>query len=116
MVPLLLRKLAYAVYELEGFAKVGKREGLRKVVFFDDVPAVHLLFEGGKILTLERWDVATAWGAALVVRSEITTVILALRGAMLRTGVLASERRNERFRRNSQGTNLWALEPGRDLI
>jgi hypothetical protein len=47
----LLRELAYAVYELEGFAKVGKREGLRKVVFFDDVPAVHLLFEGGKLLT-----------------------------------------------------------------
>jgi hypothetical protein len=36
VVPLLLRKLAYAVDELEGFAKVGKREGLRKVVFFDE--------------------------------------------------------------------------------
>jgi hypothetical protein len=53
--------LAYAVYELEGFAKVGKREGLRKVVFFDDVPSVHLLFEGGKLLTLKRWDAATTW-------------------------------------------------------
>ena len=60
VVPLLLRELAYAVYELEGFAKVGKREGLRKVVFFDDVPAVHLLFEGGKLLTLEWWDAAAA--------------------------------------------------------
>jgi len=61
VVPLLLRKLANAVYELEGFAKVGKREGLRKVVSFDDVPAFHLLFEGGKLLTRERWDAATAW-------------------------------------------------------
>ena len=61
VVPLLLCKLADAVYEIEGFAKVGKREGLRKVVFFDDVPAVHPLFEGGKLLTLERWDAATAW-------------------------------------------------------
>ena len=61
VVPLLLRKFAYAVYELEGFAKVGKREGLRKVVFFDDVPAADQLFEGGKLLTLERWHVTTAW-------------------------------------------------------
>ena len=58
---MLLRKLAYAVYELEGFAKVGKSEGLRKVVFFDDVPAAHLLFEGSKLFALERWDAATAW-------------------------------------------------------
>jgi hypothetical protein len=58
---LLLRELAYAVYEFEGFTKVGKSEGLRKVVFFDDVPAVHLLFEGGKLLTLKRWDAATTW-------------------------------------------------------
>ena len=85
--------------------------------FFDDVPAVHLLFEGGKLLTLKRWDAATTWDTqALVARSEITTAILALRGAMFRTGGLTSKRRNERFRRNSQGTNLWALEPGRDLI
>jgi len=61
VVPLLLRKLAYAVYELQGFAKVWKPEGLRKVVFFDDVPAVQLFFEGGKLLTLERRDAATAW-------------------------------------------------------
>ncbi len=61
VVPLLLRKRANAVYELEGFAKVRKPEGLRKVVFFDDVPAVHLLFEGGKLRTLERWDAVTAW-------------------------------------------------------
>ena len=60
VMPLLLRKRAYAVYELERFAKVGKCEGLRKVVSFDDVPAFHLLFEGGKLLTLERWDAATA--------------------------------------------------------
>jgi hypothetical protein len=54
VMPLLLRKFAYAICELEGFAKVGKLEGLRDVVFFDDVPAVHLLSEGGKLLTLER--------------------------------------------------------------
>jgi hypothetical protein len=54
VVPLLLRKFAYAICELEGFAKVGKLEGLRDVVFFDDVPAVHLISEGGKLLTLER--------------------------------------------------------------
>jgi hypothetical protein len=52
VVPLLFRKLAYAVYEREGFAKVGKLEGLPDVVFFDDAPAIHLLFEGGKLLTL----------------------------------------------------------------
>ena len=54
VVPLLFRKLADAVYEREGFAKVGKLEDLRDVVFFDDVPAVNLLFEGGKLLALER--------------------------------------------------------------
>jgi len=54
VVPLLLRKFAYAICELEGFAKVGKLEGLRDVVFFDDVPAVQLISEGGKLLTLER--------------------------------------------------------------
>ena len=31
------------------------------MVFLDDAPAVHLLFEGGKLRTLERWDPATAW-------------------------------------------------------
>ena len=54
MVPLLLCKLAYAVYELEGFAKVGKLEGLRDVVFFDDVPPIDLLLKYGELLTLER--------------------------------------------------------------
>jgi hypothetical protein len=67
------------IYELEGSAKVGKREGLRKVVFLDDVPAVQLFFEGSKLLTLERWDATTAWGTGFgcYCRSEITTVILA---------------------------------------
>jgi len=54
VVSLLLRKLTYAIYKAEGSAKVGKLEGLRDVMFFDDVPAVHLLSEGGKLLTLER--------------------------------------------------------------
>jgi hypothetical protein len=53
-VPLLLRKFAYAICELEGFAKVGKLEGLRDVVFFDDDPAVHLPLQRGEFLTLER--------------------------------------------------------------
>jgi hypothetical protein len=61
VVTLLLRKLAHTVYELEGFAKVGEREGLCKVVFFDDAPTVHLLFEGGELRALEGWDAATAW-------------------------------------------------------
>ena len=40
---------------LRASRKSGNLEGLRDdVVFFDDVPAVHLLFEGGKLLTLER--------------------------------------------------------------
>jgi hypothetical protein len=52
MVPLLFRELTYAVYELEGFAKVQKLEGLRDVVFRNDIPSVHLPFESGKLLTL----------------------------------------------------------------
>jgi len=65
VVPLLFRKLAYAVYEFEGFAKVGKLEGPRDVVFFDDAPAIHLLFEGGKLLTLERGHPSTAGNTRL---------------------------------------------------
>ena len=61
VVPLLPRKLAYAVYELEGFAKVGKLEGLRDVVFFDHLPTIYLLFERGKLLSLELRHTATAW-------------------------------------------------------
>ena len=63
MVPLLFRELTYAVYELEGFAKVQKLEGLRDVVFFDDVPAVHLHLQRGEFLTLERRHTATAGDA-----------------------------------------------------
>ena len=63
VVPLLFRKLAYAVYELEGFEKVRKLETPRDVVFFDDLSAVHLLFERGKLLTLERWYSSSAWNA-----------------------------------------------------
>src|SRR5712692_5343958 len=54
VVPLLLRELAYAVHELESLAKVGKREGLRDVVLLNHIPSIHLLFDGGKLLTLER--------------------------------------------------------------
>ncbi len=54
VVPLLFRKIPNLVDEFESFAKVGKLEGLGDVVFFDDVPAVHLLSEGGKLLSLER--------------------------------------------------------------
>jgi len=63
VVPLLLRKLAYAVYEFEGFAKVGKLETPRDVVFFDDLPAVHLLLQRGEFLTLERRHSSSAWDA-----------------------------------------------------
>jgi hypothetical protein len=61
--PLLLRQLTNVIYELEGFAKVRKLEGLRDVVFFDDVPTVHLCFEGGELLTLERGHPSTARNA-----------------------------------------------------
>ena len=54
VVPLFLRKLTYAVYELEGFAKVGKLEGLRDVVFLNNIPSAHLLLQRGEFLTLER--------------------------------------------------------------
>jgi hypothetical protein len=54
VVPLFLRKLPYAVYELEGFAKVGKLEGPREVVLLDNVPSAHLLLQRGEFLTLER--------------------------------------------------------------
>ena len=54
MVTLLLGKLPHSVHKLEGLAKVGKPESLRDVVFFDDVPSVHLPFESGKLLTRQR--------------------------------------------------------------
>ena len=63
MVTLLLREFAYTVYEFQSFAKVGEREGLRDVMFFDDAPAVHLPFEDSKLLTLERRDASSAWHA-----------------------------------------------------
>ncbi len=43
MVTLLFCEIANLVDKFESFAKVGKLEGLRDVVFFDYVPAVHLL-------------------------------------------------------------------------
>ena len=63
VVPLLFRKLAYAVYEREGFAKVGKLEGLRDVVPLNHIPAVHLLLQRGEFLTLERRHSSSAWDA-----------------------------------------------------
>ena len=60
VVTLLLREFAYAVYEFQSFAKVGKREGLRDVVFFDDVPAVHLRLQDGELFPLERRDASSA--------------------------------------------------------
>jgi len=57
--PLFLCELTNVIYELEGLAKVGKLESLPDVVFFDDVPTVHLSFEGGELLTLE-WRHASA--------------------------------------------------------
>ncbi len=63
MVPLLLRKFAYAVYELEGFAKVGKLEHLRDVMVFNDVPAGNLRLESGEFLTVERGHAPTAGNA-----------------------------------------------------
>jgi len=45
VVSLLFSELAYLVDKLERFTKVGKREGLRDVVFLHDVPAVHLLLQ-----------------------------------------------------------------------
>ena len=63
MVSLLFRKLTYAVYEREGSAKVQKLEGLRDVMFFDDVPAVHLHLQRGEFLTLERRHSSSAWDA-----------------------------------------------------
>src|ERR1700674_3125316 len=62
-VPLLLRKLAYAVYEFEGFAKVVKLETPRDVVFFDALPAVHLLLQRGEFRPLERRHSSSAWAA-----------------------------------------------------
>jgi hypothetical protein len=54
VVPLLFRELTYAIYKLEGPAKVRKLEGLRDVVFFDDVPPIDLLLKYREILTFER--------------------------------------------------------------
>jgi hypothetical protein len=42
---LLLGKLTYAIYKPEGSAKVGKLEGLRDVMFFDDVPPIDLFLK-----------------------------------------------------------------------
>jgi hypothetical protein len=65
VVPLLLGKLTYAIHKLECFAKVGKSERLRDVVFFDDVPPIDLPLKLGELLTLERGRVSTARNAHL---------------------------------------------------
>src|SRR5216683_4796559 len=63
VVSLLLCKPTHAIYKPEGSTKVGKLEGLRDVVFFDDVPTIHLRFEGGELPTLERGHPSTAGNA-----------------------------------------------------
>ena len=45
VMPLLLSKLTYSIYKPEGSAKIGKLEGLRDVMFFDDVPPIDLLLK-----------------------------------------------------------------------
>jgi len=41
-----------AIYELERFAEVGKLEGLRDVVFLNNIPSVDLPLQRGEFLTL----------------------------------------------------------------
>jgi len=62
VVPLFFRKIS-SFDEFEGFAKVGKLEGLRDVVLLDHIPAVHLLLQKGEFLTLERRHSSSAWDA-----------------------------------------------------
>ena len=52
VVPLLLRKLTYAVYERESCTKVKKREGLSNVVPFNHIPSVDLPLQRGEFLPL----------------------------------------------------------------
>ena len=65
VVSLLLCKLTRAIHKPEGSAKVGKLEGLRDVVFFDDVPPIDLLLKCGELLTLERGHASTAGNTRL---------------------------------------------------
>jgi hypothetical protein len=65
VVSLLLGKLTYAIYKREGSAKVRKLEGLRDVMFFDDVPRIDLLLKYGELLTLERRHASTTRNARL---------------------------------------------------
>jgi len=76
VVPLLLGKLTNAIYKLEGSAKVRKLEGLRDVMFFDDVPPVDLLLKYGEVLTLERGYPSPARNARLGRKVGHRTVIL----------------------------------------
>jgi hypothetical protein len=80
VVPLLLCKLAYEVYELEGFAKVGKLEGLRDVV-------LSITFHPSTCFCREASSSSLRGGTptrhethVLVARSDITATILALGG------------------------------------
>ncbi len=65
VVSLLLCKPTHAIHKPEGSTKVGKLEGLRDVVFFDDVPLIDLLLKYGEILTLERGQASTTRNACL---------------------------------------------------
>ena len=42
VVSLLLSKLTHTIYKIESSAKIGKLEGFRDVMFFDDVPRIDL--------------------------------------------------------------------------
>jgi len=63
VVPLFFRKISSLVDEFEGFAKIGKLEGLRDVVPLNHIPAVHLLLQRGEFITLERRHSSSAWDA-----------------------------------------------------
>ena len=54
MMPLLFSKFTHMIHKLERLAEIGEFEGLRDVVFFDDVPPIDLLLKCGEILTFER--------------------------------------------------------------
>src|SRR5216683_3290665 len=64
-VSLLLCKLTHAIHKPEGSTEVGKLEGLRDVVFFDDVPPIDLLLKCGELLTLKRGHPSTAGNTLL---------------------------------------------------
>ena len=83
VVTLLLSKLTYAIHKAEGSAKIGKLEGFRDVVLFDDIPTVHLRFESGELLTLERGTPPRQGTHVLAASSDIVERILSPPGQTL---------------------------------